>query len=167
MSTTSFAVEQARAALAQAEAMQREERRAELIDQLKATRAELRVKQRGLEKLRRQVFKGQADLDNIRAEIGVVSEALSIFESRKSAVADHLPNDPETVQWRNQCKALEAELERLRLKRVSLPNIELLRAEGAALAQRVQALQFSESNILNALDGTLAQSPVGGVFAPF
>jgi predicted nucleic acid-binding Zn-ribbon protein len=160
------AVAYARTQLTEAEAVAAKERRAALVAQLKSTRAELRTHQRTLEKLKRQIFKGQADLDNCRREIGVVSEALAMFESRKPAVADHLPDDPETVQWRNQCNALESELERLRKKRMALPNLSVLRGEGVTLAQRVQALQFSESNILSALDGTLAQSPVGGIFAP-
>ncbi len=163
---TPFAVAQARELVAQAEAAQAKERRVQLIDQLKTTRAELRTQQKALEKIRGQVFNGQADLDNVRREIGVVAEALSMFEGQRPSVAGYLPEDPEVLAWRDKCATLEAELERLRAKRVALPNIELLRAEGVNLAQRVQALQFSESNILNALDGTLAQSPVGGVFAP-
>ena len=116
--------------------------------------------------MKRQIDKGQNDLDNIREEIGILSNALAMFEAQKPDAADYLPEDPEVVAWRNKCATLEAELERLRSKRVALPNIELLRAEGVNLAQHVQALRYAEANILKALDGTLAQSPVGGVFAP-
>ena len=93
-------------------------------------------------------------------------EAIALREAQKPAGADYLPADPDVVAWSEGCATLRARLERLRLKRVALPNLELLRIEGVTLAQRVQALQFSESNILNALEGTLAQSSVGGVFAP-
>ena len=163
---TTAAVAQAQAALARAEELQRAERRAQLVAQLKSTRSELRTKNRELEKLRRQVFSGQNDLENIQRGQQMYLNALAVNAQRKPACAEVLPDDPEVVAWRMRENDLEANLAQLRAQRAALPNLELLRAEGVTLAQQVQALQHAESNLQNALDGSLATRPAGGVFAP-
>lgn len=159
-------VAHARAQLAEAETAQAKERHAQLVAQLALTRKTLRTEQRELEKLKRKIFKGQADLDNCRAEINSYSDALAMIQAQKPAVADHLPSDPDVVEWRNKCERLEDALEILRARRVALPNVELLRIEGVNLAKHVQELLFAETSILGQLDGSIAQSRVGGVFAP-
>ena len=163
---TTASVAQAQAMLARAEEAQRAERRAQLVAQLKTTRSELRTQQSELEKLRRQVFKGQADLDNVLREQQMYLNALAVNAQRKPACAEVLPDDPEVMAWRMRETDLEANLARLRAQRAALPNLELLRAEGVMLAHQVQALQHAESNLQNALDGSLATRPSGGVFAP-
>ncbi len=163
---TTAAVAQAQAALAQAEESQRAERHTQLVAQLKTTRSALRTKTRELEKLRRTVFNGQADLDKVQREQQMYLNALAANAQRKPACAEVLPDDPEVMAWRMRETDLEANLARLRARRAALPNLELTRAEGMALAQNVQALQHAESNLQNALDGSLATRPSGGVFAP-
>ena len=156
----------ARLLIQQAEESQRAVRRAQLIEQLKVIRADIRTYQREFEKLKRQIDKGQTDLDNCRAEIVRHSDALSSTLLQKPAVADHLPLDDDVVDWRSRCETLERGLQILRARRVALPNVELLRIEGVNLAQRIQALQFSANALINTLNGTIAQSPVGGIFSP-
>jgi predicted nucleic acid-binding Zn-ribbon protein len=163
---TTASVAQAQAMLAQAEEAQRAERRAQLVAQLKTTRSELRTQQQALENLKRQVFKGQAALDNILREQQMYLNALGANAQRKPACAEMLPDDPDVVAWRMRETDLEANLARLREQRAALPNLELLRGDGVLLAHQVQALQYAESNILNTLTGSLATKPEGGVFAP-
>ena len=159
MNTTSVA--HARAQLAQAETAQAAERRAQLIDQLKTTRSELRSKTRELEKLKAKILKSQSALDNCREEIVRHSDALAMVQAQRPDVAAYLPDDPESVEWRKKCIALEDALEVWQARRATLPNVELLRIEGVALAQRVQQLMYAESNTLRELD---PQERTGGVF---
>ncbi len=163
---TTASVAQAQAVLARAEEAQRAERKAALVAQLKSTRSELRTQQQALEKLRRQVFKGQADLDNVQREQQLYLNALGVNAQRKPDVADLIPDDPEVMAWRMRENDLEANLARLRAQRSALPNLELLRADGVRLAQQVQALQYAESNILNTLTSDIGEGRKGGVFAP-
>jgi septal ring factor EnvC (AmiA/AmiB activator) len=161
---TTVSVIEARAQLAQAEADARKERRAALTKQLAEVRAELRTKRKTFNKLSKEVMEGQADLDNVRGSILAVSDALSRLQTAKPACADLLPDDPESKEWRENCAVLSARLDKLRAERQSLPNVELLRNQGVQLRERIQQLAYAESNIVNELEGTLAQNRVGGTF---
>jgi septal ring factor EnvC (AmiA/AmiB activator) len=161
---TTLSVIEARAQLAQAEADARKERRAALTKQLAELRAELRTKRKTFDKLARRIMQGQADLDNVRGSILAVSDVLSRLLTVKPACADLLPDDPESKEWLENCAVLNVRLDRLRAERQSLPNVELLRNEGVQLRERIQQLEYAESNIVNELEGTLAQDHVGGTF---
>lgn len=165
MSTQSV-VEAARVQLAQAEAAQREERRAKLIERLAQVRAELLDKRAELEQLSARVLKAQSDLDNARNSILVRTDDLAELEAARPAVADFLPDDSEVRAWNQKRSALLAELDRLRAARIVLPPLEAMRFDGVNLAKRVQDLMFAESSILNELDGVIGKWPSGGVFAP-
>ncbi len=166
MSTQSLTVEQARTALADAEAAQREERRAELTTRLASVRAELRAERESFSKLERQVHNAQVDLNNVRSAILATSDALSRVQAAKPEIADHLPDDPEVVQWTRHCEQYEARLKELQAQRRALPNVERMRFDGVQLRDRIQQLEFAERDLLNQLNNALASTRVGGVFAP-
>ena len=163
---SALSVVEARAQLDAAEAAEKKVRRSKLTAELAAVRAELRTKRKAFAKLSKEVMEGQANLDNVRGNIIAVSDALSRLQTVKPACADVLPDDPESKEWQENCAVLNARLDKLRAERQSLPSVELLRNEGVQLRERIQQLEFAESNLLNELSGTLAQNRVGGVLAP-
>lgn len=163
MSTQSVA--QARTALAEAENVQREERRAQLITQLATTRAELRAHRESFEKLCKQVEQAQSDLDSLRSELMSTTDALSRWQEAKPSCADLLPTEPKSIAWRTNCAALEKQLEKLRAQRVALPNVEAMRFEGVQLREKIRALAFAEQSLLRTLNHESAPENLrGGVF---
>ncbi len=164
MTTSVVKVAKAKAVIAQAEAAHVKEERARLTAQLKQVRASLRVKRPALERLQRQVFSGQADLDNLRRAQNVTIEALARLEAARPECADYLPDNAEVTSWSTDVATLKARVERLKLERMALPNIELLRRQGVELAQEVQSLLYAESSLLSVLGGYTARGRVGGSF---
>jgi len=128
-----------------------EERRAELTQQLASVRAELRVKQPELARLKVVVLNQQAAEDNLRRKILSRRDTINTLHAERPAVADVLPDDPDVLNWRAAVEAREAEVLALQDELRAMPNINLLRTEGVELTQRIQALQHAEVNLLNAL----------------
>ena len=164
--STSFAVAQARATLADAESAQREERRKQLITKLAETREALRLESAALDKMRADVLALQAIYDGNRRSLELLDDLLGLHQQARPAVAEYLPADPQVVAWSSKERDLRAERARVLNQRLGLPNLALMRLDGAQLAKRVQELMFGEGAILNELEGMAGQFPPGGVFAP-
>ena len=158
--------------LARADAAEAAARKAKLVEQLKAVRAELRTLRPQLAKVASTVMGLRADGENIATAIRIRQEAISQLQAEKPGAADFLPDDPDVVEWRAAVSAREREVEHLRSVAESLPNLYQLQLQGVELQQRVASLEYAEVNTINALSGVsgkawggkLVGSSVGGVF---
>ena len=151
---------------AQQEVEQRKERRTKLTKRLAEVRAELRSKRSAFDKLAKRIMQGQEDLNAVNGNMMAVIDALGRYQAAKPAVVDFLPSDPEAVEWNDNVRILSKRLEKLKTGKLALPNVQLVRIEAIGMRDRIQQLEYAESNIVNELEGTLAQNRVGGVFAP-
>ena len=164
--TTQAGVTLAELALKNAKERAEATKRADDVKQLKAVRAELRTKRAAFDKLAKRIMQGQEDLNAVYANQTAVIAALGRLQDAKPEIADFLPNEPEVLEWKDNVRILTGRLEKLKAARLALPNVELLRIEAVQLRERIQQLQYAESNCLHRLDGTVATTRPGGVFAP-
>ncbi|MGB8028804.1 MAG: hypothetical protein WCF30_03980 [Terracidiphilus sp.] len=155
-----------RAQLAEIEATERKERRTKLVANLVAVRGELKIKRREFEKLAKKIFNAQPELDAIHRNMMSVIAAQGYHAAGRPAVCDFLPNEPEAVQWFDGVRTLNERLEELKKAKQTLGNIELLRIEAIGIRERVQQLEFAESDFINQLQNSSGVDRVGGVFAP-
>ena len=140
-------------------------RKAELLVQLRDVRAQLRAARPQLAVLASRVRSLQADGENLSRAISTREERISELYAAKPAVADFLPGDPEVLQWRLALEAKESELAQLRAAGAAMPNLYQLRLEGVELQQRVAALEYAETNILNRLSGVSGKAWGGRLVA--
>lgn len=156
------AIAEAELVLARAKAVQAEQRRNELTENLRLVREELRVKQPELARLKVVVLNQQAAEDNLRRKILNRQDTVSSLHADRPAVADVLPDDPDVVRWCAALEAREEEVRALQAELSAMPNLLQLRTEGVVLTQRVQVLEHAHVNLLNALNALPPAQKVWG-----
>jgi chromosome segregation ATPase len=155
-----------RSELAQIEANAKKRRKTELTQQLVSIRAELKAARKTYAVLEKKVLEGQAKLNGIESEMMRTLDARGRLQSIRPEIADFLPADETVKEWEENCHALDAHMEKLRAAKSALGNIQIVRVEAVSTNDRINTLLWQEQNVLNLLRGSLAQSPVGGTFAP-
>jgi hypothetical protein len=159
------AVAQARQALARAEQVQKNEHRRELLAKLEAVRAEKAKAQADYQRLAGQIKQEREWRAQKRQQIERVRDMIGQSWDQRPTVAAFLPDDPEVTRWRRQYAALEAERDKL-IAEVNAAHetnvLEAARYEGATGI--IATLEYSEANLLAAIDPQARKWMEGGVY---
>ena len=167
-----FAMATARAVIAQADVAAAEVRKALLIEQLKAVRADLAVKRPILAVLASRIMGLRDAGQNLARAIEQRQERISALMAERPVVLDFIPSDPEAVAWRAAVEQRESEIAQLRAAGAALPNLYQLQLSAVTLQGEIQQLEWTQTNILNRLNPVRGSAwgghlITGGVFTAF
>ena len=146
--------------LAQVEVKQRGERRAELLRQLRETRAQLREAHTTYRKLAKQIHSEDNQRAAVTAKLNLSLSAIQQSLQLRPASADYLSadEDAEVAEWTRRHAGLEAERNKLLKQRDAVPQTN--RAEAVSYegpSGTIARMEQVEKNLLAALDGSLGK----------
>jgi uncharacterized protein YhaN len=141
------------------------EQRAELIQKLATVRGELELAHQRYAELRDRVKAERRRHDEVQNVLNEVLAALIEHEAEKPAVYSYLPQDSECLAWRSRHDELTQSRSQLIQQRdaaIQTNPTDAVLYEGPNGI--LESLRRAERNLIAMLDGTIAQSPRGGVY---
>ncbi len=148
----------------QAQAEAERARRVELVEKLKATRAELKQAYADYRRLARQIKDEDAARDAHTRMIVAFENAISEHLREKPLVADILEDDEDVIVWRKRFIELTDARNRQMAHRAAVPMTPRQSAiEFEGDFGKIALLQRAEVNLVNAISGTIGNRFVGGI----
>jgi chromosome segregation ATPase len=160
----------AQRALDAAQQREREERRADLVSQLESVTTLLETRRTDFAQLRERVLILRAKRSKLQNAITEILTQIGEHEASKPRVAAHLPTGPAAIRWRQAGEWLETQRAAVAAELAETQAVDSMSVDLARLGSEIQRLEFSQNNLVNALNDTpqpflspITEAPQGGL----
>jgi len=159
-------VVQAQAALNAAMQRQKDERHAALVRQLEETTTRLEEQRTEYRQLRERVLQLRARRRKLQDALTVLLGEEAEHAASKPRIADHLPDAPSAVTWRQAGQRLESQRAAISQQLAETQIVYQMDRDLARLVTEIQRLEFAQHNLTDALESMKVKPFLNAVTEP-
>lgn len=163
-------VQQAQAALDAAKARERDERHAALVAQLQDTTTRLEEQRAEYAGLRTRVLTLRARRKKLQDALSALLGQEAEHAAAKPRIADHLPNAPSVIAWRQAGERLAFQRAAIIRELYETQIVGQMDIDLAKLGVEIERLQFAQHNLVVAIEdkpvpflSPISEAPMGGL----
>jgi len=159
-------VVQAQAALNAAMQRQKDERRAQLVGELEQVTKRLEQERDEYAGLRERVLQLRAKRSGLQNALSELLGQEAEHAASKPRIADHLPDAPSVVKWRQAGERLESQRCAITAALAETSAVSQMDRDLARLVTEIQRLEFAQHNLTDALESMKVKPFLNAVTEP-
>ena len=157
--TAAAEVQAAQRALDVAQQHAKDERHADLVRQLETTTAQLTEQEGEYTELRARVLALRAKRTSLQNAMSELIGQEAEHHASRPRIADHLPDAPSVIKWRQAGAKLQVQRAAITKELFETQVVSQMDIDLAKLGTEITRLQFSQGNLLSALEALKGPQP--------